>query len=235
MLAVIEPTTKGAESNHSSNSMRSSCSCPYCDHVILSAAPTTEQQDPLLKNISPGTRLDIWCPKTEAWLGGIVIAYLDNGLWQVKPTDKSSNDDPAIYHLMHYKVKNIRLSDVAFPLRASWKGAVFDSSIVSKNDLICIVSCGTSSYPEQIAVWGTICVGLDGPIFNFMNVLETIDNERAAKRAILAGLGMIMKIIQEQQLRADIIWIVSDSKAALEQIWGCSGVRVSSGLFAAAR
>ena len=104
--------------------------CPYCDHIVMKAAPvTTTDHLRLLELVSLGARLDVWLPHAEIWLNGIVTDNFDTGLWEIK--DTSSTEDPQCYHLIHFQMKNLRSPGICFPKRTSWEGARFDPHLVS--------------------------------------------------------------------------------------------------------
>ena len=148
-----------------------------------------------------------------------MLDKLNEGVWEIKLKDDDPSKRSRLYHLIHYRVRNIRQPQVHFPLRSRWEGAKLNNDLISHNDITCYTFSSKSNLGET-TVRGHISFGRNGPICRFSESRGKIAELFAGLWAIRAGITLIQKYATTKAPKALKIWIVSDNEEALKQVWG---------------
>ena len=146
----------------------------------------------------------------------------------VKRGDQHHLEEPTCLHLVHYRVRDVITSCSPFPARNSWQGAEWKTNWLSKNDIVCKVNSSWNPTLECTVVDGSIQVGLTGTKLVFADSCSLrSENPDARLSALFTGFKVITELATELSSCAMRIWIVTDSKKALEWIWDNSRATIS--------
>ena len=149
-----------------------------------------------------------------------MLDKLNNGIFEIKSPDDDPDTGPLSYHLIHYRIRNIKRANDPFPLRLCWKGAKFDQSLVSKTDIICNVRSSGSLINGEAVVRGSIQFGLVGHYCHFSEIFPSNSETAISLRAVWAGLSLVQKFENAWAPGSLRLWLVIDSEHTLNLLWG---------------
>ena len=129
-----------------------------------------------------------------------MTANFENGIWEVKHSKEEIEEELCCYHLVHFNMRNLSIPKDTFPRRKFWEGARYDSWLVSRNDVVCKVSCDRDVNSGWKVAHGRITFGSDGPISKFESLIEKADTEIGDRWTLLSGITML-KVFIENILR----------------------------------
>ena len=85
---------------------------------------------------------------------------------------------------------------------------------------MCIANASWNPELRCSEVQGTVHYGIDGATCEFSGNSNSVNNPSVGFLALVVGLKVVAKFVDELAPKALRIWIITDSKYALQQIWG---------------
>ena len=180
--------------------------CHLCNDEILAWAPVNDQKHlKLVKSLTSGSQLSLWKQNKRIWSKGLMLDKLVDGnhcIYEIKCEDDYQDANPQWYHLIHFRLKDVRKSRVPFPKKLLWNETEFNKNLVSMTDIVCTVY-GTGQLDRgRAVVEGSIQFGLAGPICSFFWQFSSSAELTVSLRDIVAGLSLIRTFGSEWAPRA---------------------------------
>ena len=156
------------------------------------------------------------------WAEGVALDMIAEDNWEIKFDNGLLDSRLRFYHSPHWRIKNVRPPKLAVPIKARWEGAEYIDSIIASNDILCKTSgqrlCGSRDAPAK----GTIRFGRNQRICMFEDSSIASSDLTAAMLSIRAAIEIIERLALNSAPPTTKVWMVTDSKQALQKIWGPS-------------